>query len=324
MLPKTQILSVIVVLDNRDKGDFQVINDVSHKLSTLGISYEIVLIVNRNYNRADSEVLSALSRKIENLQLFFMRNTTDYKTAVMAGLENSIGDWVLSLDVYQDSIDHIDIMLETALSNNTEIVTGASNSAANNGLISRLMSFGFNSIFSMIHGYRLSQESTSLKLLSRSVVNYILQSEHSLIALETVAAGSNSKKSVIRQDTRKNNPIPLKERVNNRWKILIGLNSAPLRIANFISGAGALLALSYSLYVIFINLINNNVVAGWTTVSLILSSMFMTISIVLWLISEYLVMLSDPNSRKPRYEIAERFASNIQARNNLLNVEVEN
>jgi polyphosphate kinase len=39
--------------------------------------------------------------------------------------------------------------------------------------------------------------------------------------------------------------------------------------------------------------------------------------------SEYLVMLMDPYSRKSRYEVVERISSNIQARDNYRNIELE-
>lgn len=322
ILPKTQILSAVIVVDKRDDGKFLAVQEVAKEIADLNLCHEIVVVVNRYYAKSDSEALKVLTTKFDNLQIYLLKNVIDYKEAVLAGIENSIGDWVLTIDVYQDDAFAIKRMMETAFRENVEVVIGL-DKKLENSLLTRFLSFAFNFVFRKLHGYDLSRENSSLKLLSRAVTNYILQHDSPLIAVETISAKSNIKKSFFTQKTKINN-LSLKERINNRWMVLIGINSAPLRLANFISGAGALLSLTYSVYVVLVNLIKNDVIAGWTTVSLILSMMFLTMSTVLWLISEYLVMLSNPNSRKANYEIIERLSSNLQARNNFVNVEVEN
>lgn len=60
---------------------------------------------------------------------------------------------------------------------------------------------------------------------------------------------------------------------------------------------------------------------GDSPVSLMLSGMFLTLSLVLWLLSEYMIMLLDSGARRPRYEIAEEFSSNVQGYKTRLNVE---
>ncbi len=323
MLPKTQILSIVVVIDSRDNDGFMVLRKISDMAKELGLYYEIVVIVNRYYSAADLRDLKNLSNEVENLQIFFLKNVIDYKAAAMVGLENSIGDWVLTIDVYYDAIDAVKSMLEVAFKDNSEVVIALDPKISHGGIIISFLSFVFNLLFKILHKYKLSEESSSLKLFSRTITNYILQHNAPLVAIETIAAQSNIKKSIVTQTTKKNSQLSLRERIRNHWMILIGINHMPLRIANLISGFGASLALFYSVYVVIINLFRNNVVAGWTTVSLIMSMMFFTMSAVLWLISEYLVMLMDPYSRKSRYEIVERISSNIQARDHYTNIELE-
>lgn len=323
MIPKTQILSIVVTLDSRDNGKFLAIKNVSEIAKKLDLYHEIVVVVNRYFNQSEINNLKNIASKIANLQIYLLKNVIDYKSATMVGLENSIGDWVLTVDAYQDSLDIIASMLETAFKNNSEVVVALDPKKTNDGICVRLIATLFNFCFKALHKYKLSEESSSLKLFSRSIVNHILQNDSPIIAIETIAAKSNIKKTIINQTLRNNCGLSLKERIHNRWIILIGINHMPLRLANLLSGFGALVAVAYSLYVIIINFIRNNVVAGWTTVSLMMSLMFLTMSTVLWLLSEYLVMLMDPYSRKSRHEIVERISSNIQARDNYINIELD-
>ena len=130
-------------------------------------------------------------------------------------------------------------------------------------------------------------------------------------------------RSSCRSRARAGRALPLAERVHLRWRTLIGLNAAPLRIANAFCAAGAGLAFVYSVYVIGVYLVKESVAPGWTTVSLMLSGMFFMLSVVLWLLSEYLVLVLDAGARRARYEIGEEFASNVQTRRARLNVETE-
>ena len=97
----------------------------------------------------------------------------------------------------------------------------------------------------------------------------------------------------------------------------------PLRLANLFCALGALAAVLSSVYVIVVYLFKDDVMPGWTTVSLLLSAMFFLFSIVLWLLSEYMVMLLDDGARRPQYEIAEEFCSTVQTHRDQLNVEVQ-
>jgi hypothetical protein len=97
----------------------------------------------------------------------------------------------------------------------------------------------------------------------------------------------------------------------------------PLRLANLLCSISAVGALAYSFYVIVIYLVKDNVVPGWTTLSLMLSGMFMMFALVLWLLSEYMLMLLDPGARRPRYEIADEFGGQLRSSEDMLNVETE-
>jgi hypothetical protein len=155
------------------------------------------------------------------------------------------------------------------------------------------------------------------------VVNDVLQHDSPLIALETLTATAGYTRTRVSAAQRQAVRISVAERARSRWRTLIGINAAPLRIVNLICGVGALGALSYSLYVVVIYVVKADVVPGWTTLSLILSAMFLTMSLVLGVLSEYLILLLDPAARRGRYEIVEELSSGVQPRNKLLNVETQ-
>jgi hypothetical protein len=251
-----------------------------------------------------------------------MQHKVDHATALMAGIENAIGDWVATIDVEADEPTIIRRLFESALREHAEVALSAPGTSKRQ-LVDLVISSLFHRAFRALYGFSLAREAPSARLLSRSVVNRLLCHDSPLIALETLTATGGYRRCVVPSVRRRAIHHTLGERVQVRWRTLIGINAMPLRLANLLCGIGAGCALSYSLYVIVIYLVKHDVIPGWTTVSLMLSGMFMMLSLVLWLLSEYMLMLLDPGARRARYEIADEFGGQIRSPGNILNVETE-
>jgi len=318
----TQILSVICVLDGRQPEPARLLQELHANLAVLSMPLELVVIV----NGAPQPVVSAvrgLTRTLDGLQIYFVKRRIDYVTAVLAGLENAIGDWVATLDLACDEPVVVRDLVLTALRDHAEIAVAAPGGQRARGVGETLLAAGFHFAFRRLHGYHLAREAPTARLMSRAVVNDVLQHDSPLIALETLSATGGYARASVRSQQRAAPRLPVAERARMRWRTLIGINAAPLRLANLICGLGALAALAYTVYVIVIYLIKSDVVPGWTTVSLIISAMFLTMSLVLGILSEYLILLLDIGARRGRYEIGEELSSHVQPRTKLLNVETE-
>jgi polyisoprenyl-phosphate glycosyltransferase len=317
-----QILSIICVLDGRQQDAVPALQEVHRSACELAMPFELVVIVN-GAEGPPGAPLRAPTRNPDSLQLYFIKRRTDYVTAVLAGLENAIGDWVATLDLACDEPAIVRELMLTARRERCEVAVAAPGGRKQRGVGETLLAAGFHFAFRRLHGFSLALEAPTARLLSRAVVNDVLQHDSPLIALETLTASGGYARASVRTLQRAAIRLPLAERAKIRWRTLIGINAAPLRLANLICGLGALAALAYTIYVIVVYLVKSNVVPGWTTVSLILSAMFLTMSVVLGILSEYLILLLDAGARRGRYEIAEELSSGVQPRSKLLNVETE-
>ncbi len=322
-MSQTSIVSVVTVIDARTSDIDRPLAELHAVARSLGPPFEIVLVA----NGCQPAVLRAIRDRalaLDNLQTYVLKTRVDHATALVCGLENAIGDWVATLDLELDDPEVVRDMLGAAMTNGTEVALGVPAPATvRRRATDALLAMGFHGAFRLLHGYSLADEAPSARLLSRAVVNNVLQHDFPLVALETLPAAGGYRKAVVPLRRRAGLALPLAERVRLRWRTLLGLNAAPLRIANAFCAAGAALALLYSVYVVVVYLVKDSVVPGWTTVSLMLSGMFFMLSVVLWLLSEYLVLVLDAGARRARYEIAEEFSSNVQTRRARLNVETE-
>lgn len=322
-MARVHVLSVVIVVDGVDAAAQAAIRSVHATLVGLEAICELVVVV-RGATPSDRAALVQLTAELPDVQVYLLQGWVDHLTALLAGIENAVGDWVATLDPYADAPGEVVSLFRRVLADGTEIGLAVdSRRNAQGGVADRLASRAFHRLFRLLHGYDLHAEAPSVRVMSRAAINSVLSHESPLVAFETVAALGGYSKTVVETASIAPQHLATKERIMNRWRTLIGINAMPLRLANAVCAIGAALAVLYSLYVVVVYLIKEDVAPGWTTMSLVLSAMFFMMSLVLWLLSEYMVLLTDAGGRRPRYHIAEELSSTVQTRRAQLNVESE-
>src|ERR1019366_2436907 len=103
--------------------------------------------------------------------------------------------------------------------------------------------------------------------------------------------------------------------------LLLSVSTMPLRGASYAALLAGGLSVLYSTYVFGIYMLKPDVAAGWTTLSLQLAGMMFFFSVVLLLLSEYVIQIhsaSPPRSR--RYLVVRELRSPLSRRTQRLNV----
>lgn len=317
----TQILSVVCAITGREPDICPTLMELYGEVANIGVPVELVVVL----NGPDPDVakrLRSLAACCERIQIYVTGRPVDRSTALIAGFDNSIGDWVATIDPEADDPVVVRALLESAIREQAEVVLSVP-VKGRRSLFDRLISRVFHTAFRLLHGFNLSGEAPSARLLARSVVNSVLRDEAPLIAFETLTARARYHRCLVQSSQKKAARRNFGERVRVRWRTLIGVDAAPLRLANLLAGISTVGALSYSFFVVLIYLCRRDVVPGWASLSLLLSTIFTTLALVLWLLSEYMLLLLDPAARRPQYEITDEFGGQTKSLNELLNVETE-
>jgi len=97
-------------------------------------------------------------------------------------------------------------------------------------------------------------------------------------------------------------------------RIMLNSTSVPLRAATMVAVTASGVSLIYSLYVVLTYLLLSNVARGWTTLSLQISGMMFLFSIVLLLLSEYLIHISRAMGSPRRFVAISRELRSPQSR----------
>jgi hypothetical protein len=292
--------------------------------SKIGTEIELVIVAN-GLPRETVQGLRTLAETIDNLQVYILQLPCRIPVARFAGLEHAVGDWVVIIDPVSDPPGVLGDLFDAVVRDGADLAAAVDRHPHSGWALSeRLLSWCYHRLFRAFHGFNLNQTASSTRLLSRSVVNAILQHDFPLVALDILPLTGGYRSSFVqysRQVPEKN--ASTVERILDRWRILLGINAVPLRVANALCALGAGAALVYSVYVALVYFFKEDVVPGWTTLSLLVTGMFLLMSLVLWFLSEYMILLLDAGARRARYDVAEEFASNTQTYRRRLNVESE-
>ncbi len=94
-----------------------------------------------------------------------------------------------------------------------------------------------------------------------------------------------------------------------------------MRIVTSLSLFGAFANLIYSIYVVAIGILKSDVAPGWISLSLQQSGMFFLISLVLLVLSEYIMQMVSLSNEGPLYHVGQEFTSTRMTRREKLNIE---
>jgi glycosyltransferase involved in cell wall biosynthesis len=321
MTKHSLFVSLVVIFQNNSQFLFETLKFIEQNLSLLVEDYEIIVVDNASSD--DSlVVLKKLTQRdgIPNLQAFALTQTVSEDIAAWAGIENSLGDVVICFNPDRDDFSVIPRMLDLA-AEGKEIVFAINNEKKENLRYNLAYSI-YRLFFRLLAGIDLNSESPSFRLVSKKVVNYILKFPNPAQQYRFLASKAGFSKETITYDYKV--PNSKKKTITGNFEkgmsLLVSTTKAPMRIVNFCSLFGAVSNLLYSVYVLYTYFSKVDVAPGWVTLSLQQSGMFFLISVVLFILGEYILNMATLSSEGPKYHIAQEMTSAVIRHRDKLNV----
>ena len=289
----------------------------------LSRNYELIIVD----NASDDESVNVLKNLTgqsgyPNLQVYALTKEVDGDTASWVGLENALGDFVCVIDPLLDDISFLPEMLDKA-------VMGADVVFANNQQKSR-QSFAyqaayvaFDFLYKSFNGIHLAKEAPQYRLLSKRVVNFILQHPQPAVTYRHLPATGGFARINMEYSAKPlaRNTKKLGESIDRGMRLLVSTTQAPMRLVTSLSLFGAAANLIYSVYVVAIGIFKTDVAPGWVSMSLQQSGMFFLISLVLLVLGEYILHIESLSNEGPLYHVGQEFTSARMTRREKLNIE---
>lgn len=322
MNKKDIFLTVVVVVRNQASALKEMISNIADNLKIAVSDYEIIIVDNASTDDSFSALKELTSIDgLANLQVYMLTKEVDIDTATWAGLEPALGDFMVVFDPLLDDLSVLHSMLELAV-DGSDVVFATNLNKPHASVGYRIGNAIFNYMYKNFSGINLVKDAPTYRILSRRVINFISQHLHPETNYRYLPATSGFIKKYVEYESLQQ-PISVKKVGNSiqRGIQLITSTTAPMRIVTILSLFGAVANLLYSFYVVLIGIFLENVAAGWVSMSLQMSGMFFLISLVLLVLGEYILRMTQFNSGGPAYHVGQELTSAQITRLNKLNIE---
>lgn len=316
-------LSVVFVVRNPSNQIEAILSDAVARISSLVSDYELIVVDNAS---ADDSlvVLKTLTGEegLPNLQVYALTKEVDSDTASWVGLESALGDFVAVVDPFADDIAFLPKMLGKAMAG-ADVVFASNRQRSSQSLAYRSAFAVFNRLYKLFNGIHLDREAPQYRVLSKRVINFILQHPQPAMTYRHLPATGGFARANLEYSACPREPHikRLGESIDRGMRLLVSTTRAPMRLVTWLSLFGAGANLLYSIYVVAIGILKSNVAPGWISLSLQQSGMFFLISLVLLVLGEYILHMASLSNEGPLYHVAQEFTSARMMRRERLNIE---
>lgn len=303
-------VSLVMVIDE-DMAELPgYLSGIQKKLSKLYTNYEIVVVSNGLYQNESHNVTDILD-STPCVRIIRLSYKTHYDTALFAGLEVAIGDYVVTFNPVLDDIKSVEGIVELGKKN--DIVQGVSNVPLKGifgSQLGRKLFYWYNRKYV---GVDIPLNATYFAVYSRRAINALTSLKRSVRHIRHMSRFIGFK-LVNYEYTPAENPSrqrSLKTGAIEALEIVTSYSAHPLRFVTWLGVFAGVVNLLYGLYVVVLNLANVNVAEGWTTTSLQLSAMFFFLFLILVVLAEYIGRIMTESRKDPNYFVADELTSSV-------------
>jgi glycosyltransferase involved in cell wall biosynthesis len=306
-------VSVVAVLRSYARFLPAFVDEVYDTLAERYANFELILV--DNGSRDDTpEVVRALLATHRCVRYLRLSRRMKPETAVMAGLEAAIGDFVVTLHPEFDPPAEIAAMVERCRAG-ADVVLGVAPFPRPPGVVYRALRAGFYRVARGLLGIEPVRVNSGFRCLSRAAVNAVtrVRRRRRFFTLLASEIGLSTATHVYRFISRTGRfpRVNLRRAVRTAASMAVNHSAAPLRLVSLLGLGGSFLSLLYSLYVVVVYLFKQDVMPGWTTLSLQVSGLFFLVFVMLTMIGEHLGRLMDEAVDRPLYHVREEQASAV-------------
>jgi hypothetical protein len=161
--------------------------------------------------------------------------------------------------------------------------------------------------------YRVPKHATMLRAISRRGVNLLMSRRRRIkllfvdmsralarfdVHVYSFAPGTRHRKSLLKG-------------AREAATIVVHYSLAPLRIVGLTGLLASLLSVAISVYALGLRLFNDDVIEGWTSLSVFMSCQFTLLFLILTVYSEYMVRIAEDREGIREYDVAREFHSSV-------------
>ena len=266
---------------------------------------EVLLVHDCGPDRS-KETIAALAQRYPWVKPVWLSKNYGQHPATLAGMAGATGDWVVTMDEDgQQNPADIPALLDAAMQNNVQLVYAQPNNNPPHGLLRNLLSVSAKKIASLLIGNRNINEVNSFRLIdgeiARSLAAYCGNSVFLDVALLWVVANICRCPVRLRREMDRPSGYSMYKLLKHFWELLLTSGTRPLRLITTIGFGSMLLAITITVFALWMKFHLQVPVQGWTSLVIVVSFFSGCILMALGIIAEYLAVTLTIVMGKPLY-----------------------
>ncbi|MEW6185811.1 MAG: glycosyltransferase [Thermodesulfobacteriota bacterium] len=304
--PPDIFVSVLTVVNNDADAISDFLEDTAIVLSKNFQYYEILIVDNGSQDDSSSTI-RALQKKIPNIRLLRLSRAYDKETALAACLDNSIGDYVIIMDLLCDPPDLIPGMIQQAVSGFDVVIAESTDRGRDSRLESWLRKI-FYKTASRILGQILQPQASYFRVLSRRVVNSLtrIRNKSRYFKYFTALVGFRQVHipyQRVYRCARDSGKSTFLQSLGSALDIILSNSARPLRWAAWLGLLASSINLFYIGYIFIVTLVKRRIAEGWLTTNVMSTLMFFFLFLILTVLAEYVSRILEETKDRPLYFI---------------------
>ena len=304
-------VTVVLVADEYAENVDARVKQLATLLRKRYANYEILLVDN-GLPQEELRVVRDLLPKVACIRILRLSRSHDTDTAIFAGVEASIGDYVCTL-YNADPIELVPEFLDRA--KDDDIVFGIARNLKRKNYIeergARLI-YWYSKRFLHIN---IPRGSTYFICMNRAAANALTRSGRFMRHIRHMGKRVGFRSTNFSYDLPEGNEVYTHVSPGTLWSRAIDLvsnySNHPLRVVTYFGLLAGLLNIVYGVYVVIVNLSDANVERGWTSLSLQSSLMFFILFLIMALLAEYIGKILNETQQEPPYHIMQELSSTV-------------
>jgi dolichol-phosphate mannosyltransferase len=298
------MLSVVVPMYNETEALPHFASRLRPILDALPQPYEVVCVDDGSTDGTGA-ALEAMRAEWPQLRPIRLRRNAGHQAALTAGLDQALGDWIVSIDAdLQDPPEAIPDMLAAAVAEGADVVYGVRADRSSDTRFKRVTAGLYYRAMRRAAGVEIPHHAGDFRLMSAAAVDEVrsLGERGRVYRLLIPYMGFKSTEVTYRREQRVagESKYPLHKMAKLGIESYTSFTTAPLRFATWVGLAGFLLCGAFAV-VSLVAFFVGATLPGWTSVAIVLGFIGAVQFFFLGLLGEYVARIYTEIQGRPRY-----------------------
>jgi glycosyltransferase involved in cell wall biosynthesis len=326
-MPAEALISIVAPLEGEGGDAVEAfVAETIDQLRALVTHYEIILVDDGTDDDTRERVKSLLTR-FDFVRFLQLSRHFGEETAIAAGLDAAIGDYVIVMLPNVDPPTLIPRFFEQVRSNAADLVYGVRLHRKNEPVWYRFGAWVFYGYVNGVLNAGLPRDSTQFRCMTRQVVNAITKIRDPESYLRSLTSYVGFRKAPLAYAPINRNGRPFARPVNDAFHLLrsltIDYSTQPLR---FVAWLGVIIGITLTVltgFQFFSGRLDPARARDIDPILFVLSVQFLVVTVVLAVIAAYIASVARRTRARPAYYVQEEHTSSVLLAENRRNVVAE-